>query len=54
MTANLVFVLNLITATVIRFYKKKKSESEIWLHTQSKVPWLELFNLISLSENRSE
>lgn len=54
MTANLVFVLNLIMATVIRFCKKKESESEIWLRTQSKVPRPELFNLISLSENRSE
>lgn len=46
MTANLVFVLNLIMATVIRFCSKKKnkkkSESEIWLHTHSKVPRLEL------------
>lgn len=36
MTANLVFVLNLIMAAVIVFYKK--TESEIWLRTQSKVP----------------
>ena len=40
MTANLVFVLNLIMAAVIVFYKK--TESEIWLRTQSKVPRLEL------------
>lgn len=42
MTANLVFVLNLIMAAVIVFHKKKKTESEIWLRTQSKVPRLEL------------
>lgn len=40
MTANLVFVLNLIMAAVIVFYKK--TENEIWLRTQSKVPRLEL------------
>ena len=44
MTANLVFVLNLIMAAVIVFYKKKnqKTEGEILQRTQSKVLRLEL------------
>lgn len=37
MTANLLFVLNLIMAPVIVFHKKP-TESEMWLHTQGKVP----------------
>ena len=42
MTANLVFIFNLIMAAVILCCRKiKKTESEIWLRTQSKAPRLQ-------------